>query len=229
MRVTRPHRPSHATIVAYLALFIALGGTAGALAGKNSVDSRDLKPKAVHASDLAKGAVISAKVRSGAIDGAKVRDGSLGQADLGASSVGSEELAPSSVNAGKLDLYGADQTMGSIPVTGGNPQDLGPSITLNLPSDGVVVFFAQASIGTSNNNTNCRLEARFGNTSVFLLEADPDSGNPPLPEQSPLMPLPIRPPLQTGQVNVKLAGSLNGVLTNTCTYVNPQLLGFVIS
>ncbi len=229
MRSTRPRRPFHATIVAYLALFIALCGTAGALAGKNSVGTRDLKPKAVHASDLARGAVTLPKLRSGAIDGTKVRDGSLGQADLGASSVGSEELAPSSVNAGKLDLYGADQTTGSIPVTGGNPQDLGPSFTLNLPSDGVVVFFGQASIGTSDNNTNCRLQARIGNGSVFLLEADPNSLNPPELEQSPLVPLPIVSALQTGQVNVKLAGSLNGVLANTCTYVNPQLLAFVIS
>jgi hypothetical protein len=33
----------------------------------------------------------------------------------------------------------------------------------------------------------------------------------------------------TGRVTVRLDGSLNGVTTNTCTYVNPQLLGFVLN
>ena len=46
-------RPSHATIVAYLALFVALGGTAAvALPGNNSVDSGDIKNNAVCGKDV---------------------------------------------------------------------------------------------------------------------------------------------------------------------------------
>jgi hypothetical protein len=119
--------------------------------------------------------------------------------------------------------------MGSTPVSGANPQPLGPSITLDFPAGGVAVFWARADIGTSNNNTNCRLEAVFGNTDVFLLEADADSGNPPIPFQSELTPLVIANGAPTGRVTVRLDGSLNGVTTNTCTYVNPQLLGFVLN
>ncbi|HKG36366.1 MAG TPA: hypothetical protein VKA89_08025 [Solirubrobacterales bacterium] len=43
--------------VAYAALFVALGGTAVALPGHNSVRSDDIAPKAVKKSDLATGAV----------------------------------------------------------------------------------------------------------------------------------------------------------------------------
>ena len=46
-------RPSHATLVAYLALFVALGGTAAvALPGKNSVESDDIKRNAVKGADV---------------------------------------------------------------------------------------------------------------------------------------------------------------------------------
>ena len=46
-------RPSHSTIVAYLALFVALGGTAAvALPGSNSVDSGDIKNNAVKGKDV---------------------------------------------------------------------------------------------------------------------------------------------------------------------------------
>lgn len=43
--------PSPATLIAILALFVALGGSAFAI-GRNSVKSSDIAPKAVRASDL---------------------------------------------------------------------------------------------------------------------------------------------------------------------------------
>jgi hypothetical protein len=70
------HRPriTHTTVVAYLGLFVALGGTsyAAVTLPKSSVDNRA----------LAKGAVSESKVRTGAITSAKVRDGSLLLKDL---------------------------------------------------------------------------------------------------------------------------------------------------
>ena len=62
----RPWHPSHATVVAYLALFVALSGSAVALTlGRNSVKSKQLAPNAVKASDIAKDAVSGPKVRDG--------------------------------------------------------------------------------------------------------------------------------------------------------------------
>lgn len=63
-------RLNHTTVVAYLALFVALGG--GALAathlGKNSVGSKQLK----------KNAVTEAKIKNGAVTGPKIKLSSLG-------------------------------------------------------------------------------------------------------------------------------------------------------
>jgi len=50
-------RPSPAMVVAVVALVAALGGTATALRGKNSVRSDDIAPRAVRTSDLAPSAV----------------------------------------------------------------------------------------------------------------------------------------------------------------------------
>jgi hypothetical protein len=55
-------RTSFANVVAILALFVALGGTAVALS-KNSVTSRHIAPKAVKRSDIKPGAVNSRRVK----------------------------------------------------------------------------------------------------------------------------------------------------------------------
>ena len=58
-------RPSPAMVVALIALFIALGGTAVALSGKNTVQSDDIGPGAqVKAADIANDAVGGATVAS---------------------------------------------------------------------------------------------------------------------------------------------------------------------
>lgn len=67
-------RPSHATIVAYLALLLALGGSSYAAVklGKNSVTAKAIK----------KGAVKRQKLRNDAVDSSKVQTGSLLPSDV---------------------------------------------------------------------------------------------------------------------------------------------------
>lgn len=90
-------RPTHTTVVAYLALFIALGtGTAFAAShlAKNSVGPKQLKKNSVTGPKIKKDAITSAKVKDasllgadladGTITGAKVADASLTQSDFGA-------------------------------------------------------------------------------------------------------------------------------------------------
>jgi len=60
-----------------IAIFIALGGTAGALSGKNKVDSGDIKKGNVKQSDLGAGAVTSVKVADDSITGIDVLESSL--------------------------------------------------------------------------------------------------------------------------------------------------------
>jgi hypothetical protein len=88
----RTWRPSHATVVAYLALFVALGGSAYAFhLGKNSVGSKQLK----------KNAVITAKVKNEAITAAKVKRGTLTGTQINASTLGT---VPNSGHAGTADV-----------------------------------------------------------------------------------------------------------------------------
>jgi hypothetical protein len=127
MRI-RPRRPSHATVVAYLALFVALGGV-GAYAAdkitskeikKNAVRAKHIKGGAVGADELADGAVRAAAlakssvtgdaVAADAISGSKVGDGSLQLEDL-AQVVERGSFDPGPVVAGQCALLDP----GSVP------------------------------------------------------------------------------------------------------------------
>lgn len=70
-----------------VAVFIALGGTAAALPGKNQVDSGDIKKAQVKNSDLANGAVTNPKLAPNAVDGSKVVDDTLKGVDVDESSL----------------------------------------------------------------------------------------------------------------------------------------------
>ena len=67
--IRTPARPRHSTVVAYLALFVALGGTSYAAVSlsKNSVRSKHIKNGQVKRADL----------RNNALNAEKVQDGSL--------------------------------------------------------------------------------------------------------------------------------------------------------
>lgn len=71
-------RPSPAMIVALIALFAALSGSAYAALGKNTVGSKQLKAKAVTTGKLANNAVNSAKVAKGSLTGEDINVGALG-------------------------------------------------------------------------------------------------------------------------------------------------------
>jgi hypothetical protein len=65
-------------IVAIIALFAALTGTAFAALGKNTVGSRQLKQKAVTTGKIANNAVTSVKVAKGSLTGEDINIGALG-------------------------------------------------------------------------------------------------------------------------------------------------------
>jgi hypothetical protein len=75
----RVRRPSAATSIALLALFVALGGTgyAASQLPSNSVGSAQIKRGAVHRSDLHKNAVTSKKVKNGSLLAADFKSGQL--------------------------------------------------------------------------------------------------------------------------------------------------------
>jgi hypothetical protein len=96
----RRHLQSH--VVGYLALFVALSGTALALPGSKQVKSNDIAKGAVKGKAIATDAVKSAKVRNGAITAPKLGAGAVTSAKLGAAAVGTEALADAAVTSAKL-------------------------------------------------------------------------------------------------------------------------------
>ncbi len=117
-------RPTHATVVAYIALFLALGGGAMAASqlGKNSVGTKQLKKNAVTAVKIKDGAVTGAKIADdgvtaakladGSVSGAKVADGGVTNAKLADASVTGAKVAPSSLTGKQVDA----STLGVVPV-----------------------------------------------------------------------------------------------------------------
>ena len=85
-------------VVAYVALFFALSGSAYALQGKNTVDSGDIKNGQVKTADVAndkgKGALKGADIAANTLTGKDISEGSLGQ-------------VPSAQDAGTLDGLGS--------------------------------------------------------------------------------------------------------------------------
>lgn len=101
--------PSPAMVVALLALFVALGGSAWAVSKvgtnqlkNNAVTTPKIKPAAVNGSRLANRAVTESKIADGAVIGSKIAVGSVGAANLQPASVTFDTLADSSVQGSKI-------------------------------------------------------------------------------------------------------------------------------
>lgn len=75
--IHRAGKHFQSNVVAYLALFVALGGSAWAVAA-NSVGTKQLKDNAVSAKKIKKNAVRTPKIRDGAVSAAKLADGVVG-------------------------------------------------------------------------------------------------------------------------------------------------------
>jgi hypothetical protein len=79
-------RPSPAMVVALLALFVAMIGTAqavdGPLAGQNQVGSADIIDNDVRAEDLRDNSVSTVEIRSNAVTTGKILDGEVRTADV---------------------------------------------------------------------------------------------------------------------------------------------------
>ncbi len=107
MRNLFARRPSPAMVVAFLALLAAIGGTAAALPGTNTVDSGDIRKGGVKRADIARNAVNGPKVAKGSITGREVNEGTLGR-------VGRAETAGTAGSVGGVTFrpfrYGNDGT-----------------------------------------------------------------------------------------------------------------------
>lgn len=120
---------TYANVMATVAVFLALGGSAYALTvtGKqvrnSSLTGADIKRKSVPGSDLTSSSVTSGKIRNGNLTGTDVRDGSLTRSDLAANATGvlGREVVLGTANTGPADTKFATATCpsGKVAVGGG--------------------------------------------------------------------------------------------------------------
>ncbi|HTT95214.1 MAG TPA: hypothetical protein VMF55_11115 [Solirubrobacterales bacterium] len=102
MKRFRP-RLTYANVIASLALFVALGGSAVAAGlAKNSVGPKQLKKGAVTAPKLAKQAVVSGKIAPKAVTAGKLGPNAVLPGNLGAGIIDGSKIAASAVTAEKI-------------------------------------------------------------------------------------------------------------------------------
>lgn len=105
--------PSHATVVAYLALFIALATgvsyaatkiTSSKQLAKNVVKGKQVKNNALGGKDIRDGSIAAADLLDGSVGAGEIADGSVGAADIADGVVGTAEVANGSLTGQDLDL-----------------------------------------------------------------------------------------------------------------------------
>jgi hypothetical protein len=132
-----------------VALFIVLGGSAVALPGKGSVDSGDIKKKAVKSKNIAKKAVKSKNIAKQAVKSKNLADGAVEAAKLAGGAVTTAKIAGDAVTGAKADeasfkgLIQGDGRQSTMTFTADAVGFLPDSIVLaEVPTMGVVEFIA---------------------------------------------------------------------------------------
>ena len=75
--------PHHATVIAWLALFVALGGVANGLQGSNNVGAENIREGAVRAPEIKDGTVRKRELAPDAVTTAAIADEAVGPLQLG--------------------------------------------------------------------------------------------------------------------------------------------------
>ncbi len=90
-------RPSPAMVVAFIALCVALAGTASALPGRNSVKRDDIARNAVRTSDITKNAVRTRHIKARNVTRSKIARRSINSSLVGVDSLTGENVLESSL------------------------------------------------------------------------------------------------------------------------------------
>jgi hypothetical protein len=114
---TRSRLPSPATIIAVIALVLAMSGAALALPGRNTVKSNDIAPDGVKGSDIAAGSIKPPKLNLVKVDG---ETGPLPTASVPATDLGGPSVTVNVPESGLVAIYA--RGTGEIDGGGDNPR-----------------------------------------------------------------------------------------------------------
>jgi hypothetical protein len=105
MSTIRANLPSPSLVIAVLALFVALGGSAYAV---SKIGTKDIKKNAITAAKIKKNAITTAKIKNEAVTGAKIKEASLGAVPsaTAATNAVNAENAVNAVNAENAKNFG---------------------------------------------------------------------------------------------------------------------------
>jgi hypothetical protein len=108
-RFTR-RRPSPSMVVAFIALCVALAGTATALPGRNRVKKDDIARAAVRSKHIKAGAILSKHIKSRAVTRSKIAKRAVGSDQVGQDALTGQNIVesslatvPSATNAGTVN------------------------------------------------------------------------------------------------------------------------------
>jgi hypothetical protein len=171
-----------ANVVAYLALFMALSGTAYAavIVSANSQvaqstisghhppagDHSNLISSSINAKDLAGGAVTKAKLGANSVDSSKVVDGTLTGADVAGGSLTGAQINAGSlgeVPLAKIGGLGRSTSTGATCSPSGTGFEDCLILTVSLPSASRILLIGQGVAGEAGGaNGYCKLVTQFG-------------------------------------------------------------------
>jgi hypothetical protein len=105
-------RPSPAMVIALIALFVSLGGTAAALSGSNTVFSDDIANDTFNSPTQGQGGLVAADLRPNSVGTSEAVNNSLTGADIDESTLVTTTLPSGQTLRGVFGLYGHGEENG---------------------------------------------------------------------------------------------------------------------
>jgi hypothetical protein len=154
-------RLTYANVTATLALFVALGGGAVALEGKNSVNSGDIKQGAVKSSDLKDEGVKAKDLAGSSVGASEVASGAVGSAEVADASLAGEDVAPDALTGDEIDE--SSLSVFSLPGTSGLASRI-----RNVGTDGDVLYGGPSGDTLANASMEAvQMVGRAGTTTTL--------------------------------------------------------------
>jgi len=102
------HRPTPATVIACIALFVALGGVSYGVA-TNSIDSREIADNTIRSKDVRNNGIVSRDLRNNEVYGIDIRNNTIRGRDVAADTLNDDQIdesklaqVPSALDAARL-------------------------------------------------------------------------------------------------------------------------------